>query len=661
LPKPNIDTGMGLERLAVVIQGVDNLFEVDTVKNVMAAISEVVGVKYKENENTDISLRVITDHIRSTVMMVSDGVIPSNEGRGYVLRRLLRRAARHGKILGTQKPFLFDIADTVIDESKSAYPELEEKRDYIKKIIKIEEQNFDKTIDNGLSILSEYIAELKKSGKKVLDGDKTFKLYDTYGFPIDLTTEILAENGMTADEEGFKEQMLRQRTTARNSRKDGSSWDSDETGKIIKNYTTDFVGYTNFECDSEISALIADGEECSVLSEGDEGMIVTGKTVFYGEGGGQIGDTGVIRADMGRAEVVDTKKFADGKVYVHHVRITGGEFKKGDKVTLKIDKERRKAISRNHSSTHLMHKALKEVLGSHVGQAGSYVSDERLRFDFSHFEAMTNEELALVEEKVNGAILAGLEIKTEEMPAEEAKKTGATAQFGEKYGDIVRVVSMGDYSIEFCGGCHLTNTAQAGLFKILSESGVAAGTRRIEAVTGSGVLKYIKDKDNIIERTAEILKTKPSGIDKKAESVINEYKETKKALDSLKSKMAAGKAADIMSGMHDVGGVNVLCARLDGTESGDIRKLGDSIKEKLGCGIFVAAGENDAKITFIAMATKEAVGKGVHAGNIIREITKAAGGSGGGKPDTAQGGGRDASKIDDALAMVDELVKNQLK
>jgi len=661
LPKPNIDTGMGLERLAVIMQGVDNLFEVDTVKNVMAAISEIAGVHYKENEKTDISLRVITDHIRSTVMMVSDGVIPSNEGRGYVLRRLLRRAARHGKLLGINRQFLYEVADTVINESKSAYPELEEKRDYIKKIIKIEEQNFDKTIDNGLSILNEYIAELKAENKTVLDGKKTFKLYDTYGFPIDLTVEILSEQNMTVDEDGFKEQMNIQRTTARNSRKDGSSWDSDEIGMIIKNYETKFVGYTNLEYNSEITALIAGGSECKVLSEGDDGMIITAETPFYGEGGGQIGDMGTIETDMGRSDVVDTKKFADGRVYVHHIKVTGGEFKVGDKVTLKVDRERRLAISRNHSSTHLMHKALKEVLGSHVGQAGSYVSDERLRFDFSHFEAMTQEEIDKVEEKVNKAILAGMDIKTREMPIEEAKKLGATAQFGEKYGSVVRVVSMGDYSMEFCGGCHLTNTSQAGLFKILSESGVAAGTRRIEAVTGVGVLKYIAEKDAVIERTAEVLKTKVNEIDKKAESLVNELKETKKALESAKAKMANSQAGDVMSNMRTVKGVNIVTAQFDGLGNADLRRMGDSIKDKLGCGALVISGNNEGKIAFIAMVTKDAVEKGVHAGKIIKEVTAAAGGSGGGKPDMAQGGGKDASKVADALAKVDEIVELQVR
>ncbi len=660
LPKPNIDTGMGLERLAAVMQGVDNLFEVDTVRNIMSSISAKVGVKYKENEKTDISLRVITDHIRSTVMMVSDGVIPSNEGRGYVLRRLLRRAARHGKLLGTDKPFLFEIADTVIDESKSAYPELEEKREYIKKIIKIEEQNFDKTIDNGIAILNGYIDELKKENKTVLDGDKTFRLYDTYGFPIDLTIEILAEHNMTADEEGFREQMKIQRDAARSSRKDSSSWDSDETGRIIKNYSTEFIGYGSLECESVISAVIAGGDECRVLSEGDEGMIITEKTVFYGEGGGQVGDTGIIETDMGKAEVTDVKKFANGTVYVHHVKVTGGEFKKGDNVKLAVDKKRRMSISRNHSATHLMHKALKEVLGSHVAQAGSFVNDERLRFDFSHFEAMTNEELALVEKKVNDAILAGLDIKTEELPINEAKKLGAAAQFGEKYGDIVRVVSMGDYSIEFCGGCHLTNTSQAGLFKILSEGGVAAGTRRIEAVTGYGVLEYIGRQDSLIADTASVLKTKPDEMVKRADTVMNECKELSRELDSLKSRIANEQAADIMSGVHEIDGVNVLTAQFDGLGNADLRKMGDSVKEKIGCGVLVIAGTNEDKTAFIAMASKDAVKLGIHAGNIIREVTKAADGSGGGKPDMAQGGGKDASKINDALALVDDIVKNQL-
>ncbi len=660
LKNPNIDTGMGLERLAVVMQGVDNLFEVDTVQNVMKKISEVAGVEYKKDEKTDVSLRVITDHIRSTVMMVSDGVIPSNEGRGYVLRRLLRRAARHGKLLNIKGEFLYNIADTVINESMSAYPELDEKREYIKKIIKIEEERFAATIDNGLAILNEYISELYKNKETVLDGEKTFKLYDTYGFPIDLTQDILEEQGLTVDEEGFKKEMQIQKDNARSRRKDGSSWASDESIVFGDKLETEFIGYTNKECEGKVIALGADGVEKDILTEGDEGIIVTDKTVFYGEMGGQVGDHGVIYSQMGKAEVIDTKKIPGGATS-HIVRITEGEIEKGTTVTMKLDEKRRMSISRNHSSTHLLQKALKEVLGTHVAQAGSFVNDEHLRFDFSHFSAMTKEELKVTEDKVNEAILKAMPIVIKELPIEEAKRLGAEAQFGEKYGDIVRVVSMGDYSIEFCGGCHLTNTAEAGLFKIISESGVAAGTRRIEAVTGYGVLDYINKKDSIIEKTAEIIKSNTSELDIKAEALVSELKETKKNLESAKAKLQSGQADSMMDGKKQIKGIDVVVTKQDGLSVPDLRAMGDTLKSKLECGVIVIAGNTDGKITFIAMATQEAVKKGAHSGNIIREITQIAGGSGGGKPDMAQGGGRDAYKIDEALSKVYDIVDNQVK
>lgn len=660
LDHPNIDTGMGLERLAVVMQGVDNLFEVDTVQNVMKKISEAAGVHYKENEKTDVSLRVITDHIRSTVMMISDGVIPSNEGKGYVLRRLLRRAARHGKLLNIQGSFLYKIADTVINESEFAYPELEEKREYIKKIIKIEEERFAATIDNGLAILNEYIEELEKENKTVLDGEKTFKLYDTYGFPIDLTQDILEEKGFTADEEGFKREMQIQKENARSRRKDGSSWASDEQLVFDGSINSEFVGYENTECEAKVSAIGLDGNFADVIGEGDEGVIVTDKTVFYGEMGGQVGDTGAIVSELGKAEVTDTKKMSGG-VTAHIVKVTEGEIRIGDSVKLLIDNKRRMSIQRNHSATHLLHKALKEVLGAHVAQAGSFVNDKHLRFDFSHFSAMTREELADVERRVNNAIMEAMPVKVQELPIEEAKKLGATAQFGEKYGDVVRVVSMGDYSIEFCGGCHLKNTAQAGLFKILSESGVAAGTRRIEAVTGCGVLNYIHEKDSLIEKTAEALKSNVSELEARAESVMAEMKELKRNLESAKAKLASGKADDIMSGKKTVSGVDIITSKTEGLSAADLRAMGDTIKSKIECGAVVLSNNTDGKIIFLAMATDAAVKKGVHAGNIIREVTKIAGGSGGGKPDMAQGGGKDEAKIDEALSAVGKIIETQVK
>lgn len=659
LEHPNIDTGMGLERLAAIMQGVDNLFEVDTIQNVMKHISRIAGVAYKQNERTDVSLRVITDHIRSTVMMICDGVIPSNEGRGYVLRRLLRRAARHGKLLDIKDSFLFEVADTVIDESKQAYPELEEKRDYIKKIIKIEEERFDATIDNGLSILDDYINEMNANGDKVLDGEKAFKLYDTYGFPIDLTIEILEERGLRVDTEGFQKEMDVQRETARASRKDGSSWDSDEAVTIAKHIKSEFIGYGQLECEAEILAITTNSELAETVTEGAEGMILCDHTVFYAESGGQVGDTGIITKDGAVASVTDTQKFANGQI-MHVVKVQKGEFKIGDSVLLQVDQKRRMSISRNHSATHLLHKALKEVLGTHVGQAGSYVTSERLRFDFSHFEAMTGEQIAEVEAKVNDAILAALPVVVQELPIDEAKQLGATAQFGEKYGKIVRVVSMGEYSVEFCGGCHLSNTSQAGLFKILSESGVAAGTRRIEAVTGYGVLQYIKEQDSLIHKTAGFLKAGYHDIDQKAEAITNEFKEMRKAMESVRAQMAAGKASDVMAGKKEVDGVSIISAQVDGMSVGDLRNMGDSLRDKMECGVVVLASNCDEKITFLAMATKPAVGRGVHAGNIIREVTKTAGGSGGGKPDMAQGGGKLANKIDDALALVDDLVAQQI-
>ncbi len=650
LAKPNIDTGMGLERLAVVMQGVDNLFEVDTVQDVMKHISRIAGVEYKKDEKTDVSLRVITDHIRSTVMMVSDGVIPSNEGRGYVLRRLLRRAARHGKLLNIDREFLYEVAETVIDASKAAYPELDEKREYITKIIKKEEERFDATIDNGLTVLNKYIEDANAEGRKTLTGAEAFKLHDTYGFPLDLTIEMAAEKGLGVDIDGFNEAMEEQKQTAKNSRKDGSSWDDDTSFDFKGIAPTEFAGYTSLETEAEIKGI-----------EANEGMayIVTDKTPFYAEMGGQVGDIGTILQNgevIGK--VVNTTKTGDG-LYVHHTELLGTP--EPGTVVLKVDKTNRMAISRNHSATHLLHKALKEILGSHVAQAGSLVDSSHLRFDFSHFEAMTSEQLKEAEKRVNDAILECMPITVQELPIDEAKKLGAEAQFGEKYGDIVRVVSMGDYSIEFCGGTHLTNTAQCGLFKIVSEGGVAAGVRRIEAVTGQGVLDMISSYETVLSNAASALKTnRIMELDKKAESVMAENKAYEKKLDEFNERMAAMRTKNMMAGVKHLGNVNILTAQVDGVSVNELKALADKAKEQMTNGVVVLASNTDGKITFVAMAMKEAVAQGVHCGKIIKELTTVCGGKGGGKPDMAQGGGKDAMKIDDALAMTDEIVTAQI-
>ncbi len=660
LANPNIDTGMGLERLAAVVQGVANLFEVDTVKNVMAHISRIAGVNYKEDAKTDVSLRVITDHIRSTVMMVSDGVIPSNEGRGYVLRRLLRRAARHGKLLNIKGEFLCEVADTVIAESKSAYPELEEKKDYIKKIIKIEEERFAETIDNGLVVLNGYIKAAKEESRKSLSGEETFKLHDTYGFPLDLTIEIANENGLEVDVERFNACMQEQKDIARKARKEGSSWDGTDNYNFGIASATEFIGYTELAAEATVLGIAADGEVAEKLTAGSEGIIVTDKTPFYAEMGGQVGDTGSITAEGVEIKVLNTTKDGNG-LYYHLVEVQQGELTVGAKVTMSVCKKRRMAISRNHSATHLLHKALKETLGTHVAQAGSLVTPERLRFDFSHFEAVTKDELAEVEAKVNEAILEGMAIDVQELNIEEAKKLGATAQFGEKYGEVVRVVTMGDYSIEFCGGCHLANTAEAGLFKIVSEGAVAAGVRRIEAVTGAGVLKVLAEKESVIAEAAKALKSTEHDLVKKAENIMEELKAAQKDIESFKEKMASAKANDIMSAIKPCGAVNLLVAQLDGTTADALKTMADNVKAKVENAVVVLASETDGKITFVAMASKDAVAKGAHAGMIIKQVTAACGGSGGGKPDMAQGGGKDASKIAEALALVEGIVAEQAK
>jgi alanyl-tRNA synthetase len=654
LANPNIDTGMGLERLACIMQGVGNLFEVDTVQSTMKHISKITGVNYKEDEKTDVSLRVITDHIRSTVMMVSDGVIPSNEGRGYVLRRLLRRAARHGRLLGVEEEFLYTVADTVIDESKQGYPELDEKRDYIKKVIKIEEEKFSKTIEGGLSILNTYIEDTKAKGSNILCGEDAFRLNDTYGFPIDLTVEICEEQGLKVDRDGFDAELKKQKDKARAGRKDGSSWDDDAIS--IKADATKFVGYDSLEGESKVLTLVQNGSEVDAIGAGEEGIVVVAESPFYAEMGGQSGDIGSIYTANGKAMVVDTKKNGDD-IYFHIVKVEEGSILKDDMAKLSVCKKNRMAVCRNHSTTHLLHKALKEVLGTHVAQAGSEVNAKHLRFDFSHFEAMTSDEINRVEKLVNNAILEAMPITVQELDIDEAKTLGATAQFGEKYGDKVRVVSMGDYSVEFCGGTHLSNTAQAGLFKVVSENGVAAGVRRIEAVTGIGVFNLLTKTQETVQKIAETIKASTHEVETKAVTLVEDNKNLKRELESIKAKMANSGLASLVDDAPEINGVKVIAHRLDdGLDMNALRGAGDNLKQKLDCGVVVLASSADGKVNIVAMATPEAVKKGAHAGNIIREVAKACGGGGGGKPDSAQAGGKDASKIAEALDLVKTLI-----
>jgi len=660
LAHPNIDTGMGLERMAVIMQDVDNLFEIDTVRNIMLEISRVAGVEYGKDAKSDVSLRVITDHIRSTTFMVCDGVCPSNEGRGYVLRRLLRRAARHGRLLGIKGTFLYNIADTVIRESENAYPQLAEKRDYIKRVIKIEEERFSETIDSGLSILEGKIAELEKNGEKLLGGEDAFRLYDTYGFPIDLTVEILEEKGLEADIEGFNAQMQQQKERSREGRKVGeeAAWSEDIYQTLSKDIKTEFVGYDNKECTATVSVIVKDGELADSVSDGEDAVVILDRTVIYGESGGQMGDRGTLCGSGFKMTVTDSKKLGDGKI-LHHVTVDEGTASVGDSVTVTYDVKKREATARNHSATHLLQKALREVLGSHIEQAGSMVDENRLRFDFSHFQAVTPEQLADVERRVNAAILAAYPIEIKQMPVDEAKKLGAMALFGEKYGDTVRVVNMGGYSIELCAGCHLKNTSEAGLCKIVSEGGVAAGVRRIEAVTGEGVLKYIDEKNAIIAESAAALKTTEGELVHRCENVMEEIREQQRRIDVISEKIAHASANNVMAGVKHIGGLEVFITQMDGSTVDAMRKLGDAIKEKTQLCVCVFAALTDGKITFMATAGKDAVKKGVHCGKIIKEITAIAGGSGGGKPDSAQGGGKNADKIDNALAAVDEIISAQ--
>ncbi len=656
----NIDTGMGLERLACAMQGVDNLFEVDTVANIMKHIGNIAGVKYKEDEKTDISLRVITDHIRSTTFMVGDGVTVSNTGRGYVLRRLLRRAARHGRMLGIREPFLYKVADTVIDENKSAYPELEDKRDYIKKAILREEENFAKTIDAGNDVLSKMLSSVEKGG--VLSGENAFRLSDTYGFPIDLTKEIAAEKGVSVDENGFAEctKKARELAKADHAAKGGSSWDEDAF-EGISLPKTEFTGYTDFEASSKVLAIFKDNERVSSVNEGDEAVIVLDKTPFYAESGGQVGDEGTLSIGESSFSVTDTKKTANGQ-YLHFGIADVGGISEGDEVTAAVDKERRLSIMRNHTCAHLLQSALRRVLGDHVHQAGQLVDGERVRFDFSHFEAVTEDELKRIEAMVNKFIFDAIPVTMTEMPIEEARKLGAMALFGEKYGSVVRVVEAKGASIEFCGGTHLSNTSQAGLFKILSESSVAAGVRRIEAVTGTGVLALVDSYKDTIVRSAQALKLNNfTELEAKCVQTAAELKALEKERAELNSKLAASSLDGIMDKAEDVNGVKVVTLLVKNTAPDVLRSMGDKIKDMSEDVAAVIAADNTNSGNVLCVCGKAAVKKGAHAGNIVKKITSLTGGKGGGRPDSAMGGAGDPKKLEEALKAVSSVVLELVK
>lgn len=658
----NIDTGMGLERLACIMQGVDNLFEVDTVQNIMKHIMQIAGVKYHEDEKKDVSLRVITDHIRSTTFMIGDGVMPSNEGRGYVLRRLLRRAARHGRLLGIDGTFLYKVCETVIKENATAYPNLVEKHDLIVKVIKAEEESFNKTIDTGLNLLENIIAQ---SDSKVLSGADAFKLQDTFGFPIDLTKELLEERGMSVDIDEYDRLYAQSRAAARAARKDAGAqaWkDSNVSFKDVG--ATEFVGYTDYSCDAEIKAIVTNGERDEFATADSEVVVVLDKTPFYGESGGQAGDTGVIKTDNATLEVTATGKTPDG-VVLHIARfISGDSIALGDKVHAQIDVEKREATRRNHTAAHLLQAALRKHLGSHVEQAGQLVNSEEMRFDFTHFSALSGDELKAIEREVNETILKGIPVETREMPIEEAKKLGAMALFGEKYGDVVRVVSAGDFSVELCGGTHADNTAKLGLFKIVSESSVAAGIRRITAVTGFGVLKHIENDERIMQSAAAAMKLgNVAELDKRAATLAAEVKAKDRELAELRSEISALKAGSLMDSARQVGGVRLITAEVEVSNPGELRSMCDTARDNGADIVAVFAGVNKEKgtLNFACACGADAIKLGAHAGNIVRETAKIAGGSGGGKPDSAMAGAKDASKADEALAAVDSIVSAMLK
>ena len=659
LKQKNIDTGMGLERLACVCQNVDSLFDVDTVMNITHKVSQLTGAHYGETEKRDVSLRVITDHIRSATFMICDGILPSNEGRGYVLRRLLRRAARHGKLLGVNDPFLYQVVDTVIHENEGQYPDLREKQTYITKVIRTEEENFGRTIDGGMKIFSDLLAEHKQKLEKIFSGADAFRLYDTFGFPIDLTMEMAADEGLSVDENAFQKLMKEQKERAREARKalGDLGWAGVEFGKDVP--ATEFVGYDHSECDAKIVAIVADEELREEVAAGAEAVVVLDHSPFYAEMGGQVADHGTITADGVVFTVADVQKNKGGK-FMHYGRLAQGVLHVGDTVHAAIDMERRKAIQRAHSTTHLLDTALKKVLGDHVHQAGSLVEPDRLRFDFTHFEAISPEELRQVEELVNDAILEGYPVVTEILPIEEAKKKGAVAMFGEKYGETVRVVEMSDFSVEFCGGTHVDNTAKAGPFRIKSESSVASGVRRIEATCGKLSLKAMESSQGVLSRAAQFLKTAPSGLLERMEQQANEMKQLRQALEKFKAEASLGEARQFLASAKTVKDLHVLATTRNGVDTAELRTMGDFLRDKDPKAVAVIASINGEKITFLAVCGKEAVARGIKAGDLVRHVSAICGGKGGGKPDSAMGGGSDPLKVDDALASVDDFVSEKL-
>ena len=661
LAQKNIDTGMGLERLAVVMQDVDSVFDIDTMKAIRDKVCEMSGKKYQVDALDDVSIRLITDHIRSATFMISDGIMPSNEGRGYVLRRIIRRAARHGRMLGIDGIFMAKLAATVINESKDGYPELEEKKDFIFKVLSQEEEKFGKTIDQGLSILSDMEKQMEADGVKVLSGENAFKLYDTYGFPMDLTQEILEEKGFSVDEEGFKKAMEVQRTTARKARKVTNYMGADETvyESVDPSVTTEFVGYDSLNCKSKITVLTTETEIVEALSDGEVGTVIVEQTPFYATMGGQQGDKGIIRTAAGEFQVEDTIKLLGGKVG-HVGKMISGMMKTGDEADLSVDAALRAKICKNHSATHLLQKALREVLGTHVEQAGSYQDGERTRFDFSHFAAMTPEELEKVEKIVNDKIAEAIPVRTDVMTVDEAKKTGAMALFGEKYGETVRVVSMGDFSKEFCGGTHVKNTSEIAAFKIISENGVAAGVRRIEALTGDNVFAYYRNLEKELLEAAKAAKATPATLTEKIEHMQAEIKALTSENESLKSKAAKEALGDVMDQIVEVKGVKLLASAVDGVDMNGLRDIGDQLKEQLGEGVIVLASSCEGKVNLIVMATDAAMKQGAHAGNLIKSIAGKVGGGGGGRPNMAQAGGKNPAGILEAIAEAKTALEAQL-
>ena len=659
LKQKNIDTGMGLERLAVVCQDVDSLFDVDTVMNITNKVSQLTGAFYGQSQKRDVSLRVITDHIRAATFMICDGILPSNEGRGYVLRRLLRRAARHGKLLGVNEPFLYRIVDTVVHENECQYGDLREKQTYITKVIRTEEESFARTIDGGMRIFAEMLAEHQAKGETVFSGADAFKLYDTFGFPIDLTAEMAADEGLTVDEDAFRRLMQEQKERAREARKalGDLGWAGVEFGKDVP--STEFVGYDRTSCEATVVALVREDELCGRIEAGSDGIVVLDQSPFYAEMGGQVADHGVITAKGMTFTVTDVQKNKGGK-FMHYGHLAEGELAVGDSVEASIDCQRRKAVCRAHTTTHLLDAALKKVLGDHVHQAGSLVEPDRLRFDFTHFEAITPEQLSQVEWMVNDAILEGYPVVTEVLPIEEAKKKGAVAMFGEKYGETVRVVEMGGFSMEFCGGTHLDNTAKAGPFRIKSESSVASGVRRMEATCGRLSLESMEKSHSVLSKAAQFLKTAPAGLLERMEQQAGEMKQLRQAVDKFKAEASLGEAKQFLAAAKTVKGLHVLTATREGLDANALRKMGDFLRDKDPAVVGVLASISGEKITFLAVCGKEAVAKGVKAGDLVKMVSGICGGKGGGKPDSAMGGGNDPLKVDDALAAVDDFVSEKL-